>query len=999
MDWRHLPLEAHKMLPSRRSGAFKLIILGLVTVLFFTVSCDFQSPADFEMPTWFMDLNIPLLQERYPLGGMVDDEQIFATSDSLGMQVVFEGTLPDTSIDESYLQVPVNQNINFAQDPVYSPDLDFTFDTLLTVEIPLAPDGQFMDVNLDTFDVPSAVDKQIFSATWNQIASAFDQPIQIDIDIPQVDENDLPEFITSVESIKISGDTGSDSSLFASSIHNNGLPTAVTDVEFSLLTDLPSPQDTLAFHSRNRVEKDSIYAESTSLGDKHLGSTIQINMGFGIEEETVLDTLVIKAGDSVKVDLTIRVRIAGVDEAVVNVAEYDLSPEIPAVEFPSDVEIYSGTFKDPSLGFGINEITLENLQSTYLFDIDFTMDFRNFIPPPGDDSVKIQTTLSRDSSAFERSFDLDGYIFANPDTADTNALTEMDVTVSAIIPEQQASIPLDGSEFGRLTLDIAVNELHFESLQANLLQEFPPTEQEMTGLPKGFSGMAFTDVKIEFIMLNQIQLPVDLDLDMIGVNTFGDSSVVRVRAQMGSPDNAADTIKTVIRLSRAGTTTLIYDSPADSVWSDSTNSPPGPGEATIVDLLSFNPATMVINSVARIDGRGTIVVGASIGGSYRLIAPFEVRMAPMTFIPVNESPLEEWDYEMRNKIRSGLRSASAVARVKNHIPVGGEVSILLSNQSHFPLDMSRKYLDSMAVDLGIDLSGGDSLYVVTECELLDPVHADSSIYIFDLMSDFGDCVDGVAYFVKSSSSGIDTVVTYVDTLLSIVLPDPTLDNYDTENDDRRVVSIPGDFTTSSVIDPGKIRLMTSAGDHYTAPRFHLNGSPIDPITGDSLSVFLSLNDYVDITAFMTFEISSTGMLESTPGELVLTYPNGGETINVLDPVTIRWLTYGEVSRINIDYATGTDPEIDDETRWIPIQSNWTAIANVDSFVWDASTVIQSIPTAQQDSVRLRISNSSGDVSDMSGWYFTLEEILRAQKLVIPNHIIPVSPRQQQGRRP
>jgi len=965
----------------KKSGhkIFKSTVLVLSAVLILLmISCDFQSPSDFEMPTWFINLTIPLVEETYPLGGMVDDEQIFATSDSLGMQIIFEGSLPDTSIDESYLQVPVNQTIDFAQDPVYSPNMAFSFDTLISIEIPFAPNNQFVDVDFNTFDVPSATDNRIFKETWNQIASAFDTTISVDITIPSVNADDLPDFITDVKAIVITADSGTDSSLFQSTILNNGLPTAIRDVEFSLLTDPSIPDDTLAMHTKATVEKDSTFNEYTLIGDKQLIDKIQLNFGFGLEEETVLDTITINAGDSVKVNLTIRIRIAGVDEAIVEVSEYDLSPEIPAIEFPSDIEIYSGIFKDPSFGLDVNEIAIRNLQSTYLFDIDYSMNFRNFLPPAGEDSVKISTILSRDSSAYSRTFDLDGYTFANPVSPDS-ALKSLIIDVVAMLRADTAAIiPLDGSEFGSLTLGVDVQELHFESLQANLIQEFPPTEQEMAGMPQGFSGMAFTDVQIEFIMKNQIQLPVMLDLDMIGINTFGDSSIVRVQAQMGSPDNAIDTIKTIIRLSRDGTTTLIYDSPSDSVASDSTLVPPGPGESTIVDLLSFNPEFLMINSTARIDGRGTIVVGASIGGGYRLIAPFEVRMSPMTFIPVNESPLEEWDYELRNKIRSGLRSASAVARVTNHFPVGGDISILLSNQANFPLDKSRSNLDSMAVALGIDISAGDSLYVVNECSVLDPSFgADSSIYIFNIMSDFSECVDGVSYFVRSSTSGVDTVVAYVDTLLKIVLPDPTLINYDSDNDDRRLVDIAGDIVTSSIMDPAKIQLMTSAGDHYTTPRIHLNGSPIDPITGDTLPVFLALKDYITIKSFLTFEISSTGLMESAPSELVIQYPNGGESINVLDPITIRWRTFGKVNTVNLDYSYGSTADIEVDDDWTPLESNWIAIANVDSFIWDASTIIQNIPGSMRDSVRIRISDAGSDIKDMSGWYFTLKEVLRS----------------------
>ncbi|HJL79353.1 MAG TPA: hypothetical protein QF355_08645, partial [Candidatus Marinimicrobia bacterium] len=68
------------------------------------------------MPTWYVDIQLPLLQERYDLEGMVDSVQIFLTPDS-GMQLVFEDTLPSTSIDPDWLEVPVGAEIVYAGTP------------------------------------------------------------------------------------------------------------------------------------------------------------------------------------------------------------------------------------------------------------------------------------------------------------------------------------------------------------------------------------------------------------------------------------------------------------------------------------------------------------------------------------------------------------------------------------------------------------------------------------------------------------------------------------------------------------------------------------------------------------------------------------------------------------------------------------------------------------------------------------------------------------------
>ena len=123
--------------------------------------------------------------------------------------------------------------------------------------------------------------------------------------------------------------------------------------------------------------------------------------------------------------------------------------------------------------------------------------------------------------------------------------------------------------------------------------------------------------------------------------------------------------------------------------------------------MSSNPATFEVNSRVRIDGRGTLESGMHIGGKYRMLAPFEVIMAPMTFISVTNTPMQEMDHSNRNKIRSTMQSASMEMSVENRIPSGGELSMLMSNIGFFPLDTTVSALsafkDSMVIELNWEI--------------------------------------------------------------------------------------------------------------------------------------------------------------------------------------------------------------------------------------------------------------------------------------------------------
>ncbi|MDP7527434.1 MAG: hypothetical protein V1256_06075 [Candidatus Neomarinimicrobiota bacterium] len=899
------------------------------------------------MPTWYVDIQLPLLQERYDLEGMVDSVQIFLTPDS-GMQLVFEDTLPSTSIDPDWLEVPVGAEIVYAGTPTNISEEAVV--TTINVSIPFASEG-LIDINQIPFTVPPASDRQISAEIWNNLVANFNEILLPDtaIDLSSFIVTDELPFITEISGLMIQDDGSSDSSYFFSSITNNGMLTDVTDVRFIMLTGASTSPNTLANHEQSTVLKNDTFTKTTTIGGQQLEESIRMLYDFDVSPHgNDEDTLTISAGDSVQINCQIRIRIAGIDTAVVEIAEYNMPTELAPVIFPSTIEIYSGIFKTGTSS-GINEIVISNLRSSYPFYMDFIMDFRNFVPPPsGGDPVKVDTALFKDYATYSDTFRVDGYTFLNPAGADS-ALSKLDIDLTVRLREQTAYMPMDGSELGNMTINVDVESLHFESLEANIIKSFPPSVQDIDGMPSGFSGMTFTAVQFEFDMVNQIDLPVALDVDMIGVNTIGDTSQVAVRAAIAQPsDYGSDSTKTIIRLSKLGTTVLSYATANASTWTDSVTTPPAEGTSTIVDLMSFNPATITVNSASRIHGEGVIVAGATIGGTYRMIAPFEVRMDSMTFIPVARTPIDEVDHSTRNRIRSTLSHAALTTHVVNSI-VDGELSILHSNSIFFPLDTTTEmlaiYRDTLIAHE--DLLEGEDLYVVTNCEAMNLDSGD--VYIFNVMDDFSKCVDGLVYLVKSSGSSVDTLVSYIDTLTTIILPKPTR-FYGTAPPVYGSASTPGDTTHSSIMSAEKIRLLTDFGDHFVVPRFRLNG--------DTLA-FLSTSDNIDVTSTLTFRISSTGMLEEAQDEIVITYPNGGETLSKGQNSVIRWKTFGEISTVKIGYynvnpdSTITNFSIASDT------------ANVDSFLW-------SVPDATLNKVRIYISDLNSSVSDSSGWFFKIE---------------------------
>jgi len=303
-------------------------LIGVLS--FFTLSCDFQNPLAFEMPTWFFELTFPLVQQKYSLEGMVDNKQIFSTPDSIGMQLMFEGELPNTSIGTDILEVEINQNIEYAQDPVTAPSFSFSIDKTINLTIPIAPGGNLINDSGTSFSVPPSEPQTVTKETWNAIASAVDINEEIDIDIPEIPANQLALFIESIDGFVIQTDAGSSVSDFNTTISNNGLPTNVTNPTLSLITDISSPAKTLASHTQASVVKDASYSETTSLSQDSLGGAIRMSIGFGIES-TASNSVTISAGDSVQVNVAIRMRIAGLEAAIIQVKKSDLPISLPKI--------------------------------------------------------------------------------------------------------------------------------------------------------------------------------------------------------------------------------------------------------------------------------------------------------------------------------------------------------------------------------------------------------------------------------------------------------------------------------------------------------------------------------------------------------------------------------------------------------------------------------------------------------------------------------------------
>jgi len=233
---------------------------------------------------------------------------------------------------------------------------------------------------------------------------------------------------------------------------------------------------------------------------------------------------------------------------------------------------------------------------------------------------------------------------------------------------------------------------------------------------------------------------------------------------------------------------------------------------------------------------------------------------------------------------------------------------------------------------------------------------------------------------------MDTVVSFVDTLFRVILPDPDSIYTETNSEGHLgQVAVPGITSYSSVLDTGRIFLLTDYGVRYIVPRFSFDTTGVE-------ERFFSRYDAIDIKSFITFRVAALGVLGETENDIVILSPNGGENWEKGSVETIRWKTYGEIENVDVYYFVDdvTEKEIPlDIKEWInpetgkqepfnPILNDWFLIdklENVDSLEWtvDLFDAFNPSPYDTSDYVRIIIKDSDSEVFDVSGWFFSVSE--------------------------
>ncbi|MBO62131.1 MAG: hypothetical protein CMG33_01245, partial [Candidatus Marinimicrobia bacterium] len=292
---------------SSSTPRWKTGLLHTLGVIFLLIApgCDFDIPEKFEMPTWFIDIKLPLVQTKYEMSDLANpDYHIYPTDDSMGFQVIYEGVLEPQTIEPEYLKVDFPggyldidiPEISFPGIPASGlelpdiPAIDQKFDMVFygvpmytdttgnTFSFPITEKRVMSAENYNSQIIDQLVVNTLLGAIFDGLASL--NPLDLGLETMLTDLALDPPILKSIDTINIA-DT--EESKFVTFFENRGIPTNLTPAFSRLVTGNEELSDTLVNHNPGTLATGETFLDTTMLGGKGLCNFIELAAGLLVE--------------------------------------------------------------------------------------------------------------------------------------------------------------------------------------------------------------------------------------------------------------------------------------------------------------------------------------------------------------------------------------------------------------------------------------------------------------------------------------------------------------------------------------------------------------------------------------------------------------------------------------------------------------------------------------------------------------------------------------------
>ncbi len=731
---------------------FKGFRYAILVSIGFIGGCSYEPLAPPEMPTYYQTINLPLTDISLPLADLVNpDNNIYGDSTKDELYFQFSGNLDTVTLTENIFQIPAVGDVNFSKNFTELSEEQLTFDKTVTQTTKLS------EIITIPGTLPSPVELTIDAISPQKLD---DQRYEYRV----FDKYDIPYF-ERVDYVTI------------------GSGAFQTEIDNQLPVDMNSVRITLR-NKNGLLIAESFYENVPAGATVSNGTSGNLNGAKLYDSVEVIITAMMAGsnGESVTIpantDPFISVRFN------LNVDEIESFTGIPVpiqsthnqVLPPSNNTIFRATIAQTTtapLDTNFLNLMIDNQMP---FDLGMEVIFHNFYIE--NEPLTIDTIVQA-GHVVDNPRRLDGYVFRNPDpeTVVDSILVEIIATILPNEGEQVVTIPTDMGD-AAIDIDVYFARLKFDMLEGFFNESFDIPPMAISNIPTGLANVDFGKVYLKLTFFNEIQARTDVNLVLRGLKKGA----------------APQTITEDGSIAKA--------SPANPVQETTM-------EIDIAPIFNMVPDSILVSGEAVIpsDDTSRLQIGKAFWGNYEVTVPFQVKIEPMTFIPVKSTKMAAIDPDTRQKICDGLIKSSIYTEIINDFPFSGNLSILMSNYDYFPLEPDS--LDEGYFWLN------DTLYAIT---------------------DTGD------------------VPIIIDTLLFVELPPPEAFNTNGS------VKTPGFILSETPLDSAKMEAILREETHYIRPRVHFNATDDFVIVGyyDEVRILAAISLTVE-----TMELINSGSENKT----------------------------------------------------------------------------------------------------------------------------------------
>ena len=736
--------------------------------LLFIISCEFQSPEKWQTPGYYTNLSLTLTNSTFSFESLINDSTIFQDSitDVIHLKYPFSiepKGVPDnvfdinmSSVEIDDLNMDINESISLLP---YLPDTTITIPISFPIDLSMYTECIPVNIldNLEFDTINEVLDMQDYSnitlftiksisadsGLWkSEIINNL--PFEIDVNFSINNGNNILYSTNNTNVGDYNCTAGEDCNVIISSkqITDNDPETINLESDVNVIIDaqISSGQENNADCSAviwicpfNQENPFSDEGECKSDCPGNADCVPISENGFSLQDPPI----------PLSVELILQYEWYNISSIVVDFAGVDnfvtMGVEIPSFD---GIDIYKAKIDTASTSLSNNILSVDMTNSSSI-PIDFQFNFLNIYTEIAANEWEVfsDSIIIGLKDSLNKDIDFSEKMISNGNP--NNSITTLSPIDSIKIELVYSMGALENDtiyvENNIVSLGVGV-ELSIEDIDIEYIGaiadslEFPIAESPIIdNIPTGFTDIILEDFTLDIDLFNEIGIPVDIGFNLYEdvVNNNENISVIIEPSEIGYPyyinhdcsfSNIRDTARTLIKLNNDSQIVEYYcDITGDITYIDPLDTSlhmVDDNQSTVLDLVNATPEKINISGSANIEGEGIIYKGAKIWGNANLLVPLSFIFSDsMTIVPAEYTSLAPMDSSMVEQLNTSIIEVSFKSKIINASPLGGNVSILISDSTIFP-----SFIDSLItgswvsqeVDFNTNIWGGfppDSIYV------------------------------------------------------------------------------------------------------------------------------------------------------------------------------------------------------------------------------------------------------------------------------------------------